>query len=89
MTLRSARRPGRDQAPVGEAEEFGVAARLAVDDVRQGQGRSAPAIARPVGQLIGRVHRVEDRAHVRPAVGESDHRGLVQLQFAQAIEGVG
>ncbi len=81
--------PRRDQAPVGESEQLGVAARLAVDHVGERQGRAPAAVPGPIGELVGRVHRIEDSSDMGAPVGEADHRGVIQLQLAQAVQGVG
>lgn len=78
----------RDQAAVGEAEQLGVAAGLAVDDMGQRQGRAAAPVAGPIGQLVGGADRIEDQADVGPAIGKASDGGLVQLHLAHRVQAV-
>ncbi len=39
-----------------------------------GHARAATAVAHPVGDLVGRINRIEDQVHVGTGIGQADGR---------------
>ena len=76
---------GREHAPVEETDGASGVARLALH--REGKVEPAAlAVARPERQQRRGEARVADRAHVRAAVGETDHGVGVREHLAGRVE---
>ena len=72
----------RQPAAIGEAEEIGGLAGLALDQQLQRQARPARAVAPPVHQHVGRHAGIDDRGAMRAAVAQAEQARRIRQHLA-------